>query len=326
MGTGNPSTVATHIGQSVFMVVSLIMMSSQLTAVDSCFVSTGRVICIDLVAEIRKTLPFVYDKVTGFYTKVTNDPVPADGSLGLFHLRLARLSIFLMALCGTLPLIQDATVLNATTVSGTIIMGCGPPILMMIFWKDSWGVRSMVFISSWIAGLVLGVLFQYQQCVPGTLCDLKNMKSLLWNRGWEIGTGSYALLLGVNLYGILICWGLCFFWFFAYTAFYKVTGRTPEPAVMFRPSSPEGGKALDRLRKSSDEKAKPTDTEMVDVAVMQPQPSSDSAATALSPAEAVVQLESSPSTQQEVVRPESSPAVEITAEPVPAQPSADDNP
>lgn len=44
--TGNPATVAHHLGESVFLVVTLIMMSSQLTAVDSCFVSTGRYPCV----------------------------------------------------------------------------------------------------------------------------------------------------------------------------------------------------------------------------------------------------------------------------------------
>lgn len=68
-----------------------------------------RVICIDLVTEVRKELPWFYRFVTNTYTSITKDIVPADGSMGLFHIRLARLSIFLMALCGTLPLIQDAT-------------------------------------------------------------------------------------------------------------------------------------------------------------------------------------------------------------------------
>ena len=32
----------------------------------------------------------------------------------------------LLALCGTLPLLANLTVLSATTVSGTVVMGLGP--------------------------------------------------------------------------------------------------------------------------------------------------------------------------------------------------------
>ena len=83
---------------------------------------------------------------------------------------LGRVCVVLMAVVGTLPLLSDVTALDATTVSGTVVMGMGPPIIFMVFWKREWGVRPMTFIVSWIAGLVIGVLYQVKVPV-GELID-----------------------------------------------------------------------------------------------------------------------------------------------------------
>lgn len=46
---------------------------------------------------------------------------------------VARLVIIVLAVGGLLPLLATPTALDATTVSGTIVMGLGPPIYALIF-------------------------------------------------------------------------------------------------------------------------------------------------------------------------------------------------
>jgi hypothetical protein len=53
-----------------------------------------------------------------------------------------RAAIVLLAVVGTLPLVQTPTALSATTVSGTIVMGLGPPVWALTFIK---GYRPLTF-------------------------------------------------------------------------------------------------------------------------------------------------------------------------------------
>ena len=48
----------------------------------------------------------------------------------------------LLAVVGTLPLVQTPTALSATTVSGTMVMGLGPPVWALTFIK---GYRPLTF-------------------------------------------------------------------------------------------------------------------------------------------------------------------------------------
>jgi len=58
------------------------------------------------------------------------------------HLRAGRIIIVILAVIGILPLLASPTALNATTVSGTLIMGLGPPVWFLIFVK---GYRPLTF-------------------------------------------------------------------------------------------------------------------------------------------------------------------------------------
>ena len=44
-----------------------------------------------------------------------------------------------LAVASCFYLLIDATVINATTVSGTYVMGLGPPIFLMLFWRCAQG-------------------------------------------------------------------------------------------------------------------------------------------------------------------------------------------
>ena len=63
-----------------------------------------------------------------------------------------------------------AHVLKATTVSGTMVMGLGPPIYLMLFWRfnsapgkeDGFRQSPLAFALSFIPGVVFGFLYQVQ--------------------------------------------------------------------------------------------------------------------------------------------------------------------
>jgi Na+/proline symporter len=100
-------------------------------------------------------------------------------------LRYGTVTMIVIAVLGNLPMIAGAEILSATTLSGTMVMGLAP-----IFLLQQWvGYSPWSFHLSFWPGLLLGVLLTIGW-IPA---------------GWAIGEGKYALLLGTNLYGLLIC-------------------------------------------------------------------------------------------------------------------------
>jgi len=89
------------------------------------------------------------------------------------------------AALGNLPMFFGADILKATTVSGTMVMGLAPVFLLAPWVRYSpWSFH----LSFW-TGLALGVL-QAAGLLPAA---------------WAIGEGKYALLLGANAYGLVLC-------------------------------------------------------------------------------------------------------------------------
>ena len=94
-----------------------------------------------------------------------------------------------------MPILGDAVVLSATTISGTVVMGLGPPMFFSMFIGP--GTKRMAyqlpvaFNASFWCGVTMGILIQ---------CGVAPS-------AFKIGTGTYALLLGYNLYGLLLCFG-----------------------------------------------------------------------------------------------------------------------
>ena len=101
--------------------------------------------------------------------------------------RIGAWTMVVFAVIGNLPMIAGTDILKATTVSGTMVMGLAPVFLMAGFTRYS----PLSFHLSFWTGIVLGVLFTLG-LIPGS---------------WAIGDGKYALLLGTNLYGLILCFG-----------------------------------------------------------------------------------------------------------------------
>jgi Na+/proline symporter len=91
-----------------------------------------------------------------------------------------------IAVLGNLPMIAGTDILKATTVSGTMVMGLAPVFLLAPLVKQT--TPASFHLAFW-PGVLLGVLLA-ANALPAS---------------WAIGSGKYALLLGANLYGLMIC-------------------------------------------------------------------------------------------------------------------------
>jgi len=100
-------------------------------------------------------------------------------------IRIGMLAMVVIAVLGNLPMVAGTDILKATTVSGTMVIGLAPVFLLQRFvGRSPWSFH----LSFW-TGIAIGTAL-----AGGWL-----------PRGWAIGDGTYALLLGANLYGLALC-------------------------------------------------------------------------------------------------------------------------
>lgn len=93
--------------------------------------------------------------------------------------------MIIFAVLGNRPMIVGTNILKATTISGTMVMGLAPIFLLHGVVKPT---KIGFHLSFWI-GIILGVLLTINM-IPSI---------------WSIGNGENALLLGVNVYGLILC-------------------------------------------------------------------------------------------------------------------------
>lgn len=91
----------------------------------------------------------------------------------------------IFAIIGNIPMIFGTDILKATTISGTMVIGFAPICCLHGFIKPT----KLGFHLSFWTGIVLGVLFTVG-LIPSC---------------FGVGTGENAMLLGVNLYGTILC-------------------------------------------------------------------------------------------------------------------------
>jgi len=141
------------------------------------------VMTVLMIAAAGSTL----DSTFASLSKVVAQELPAVAGRqpSASALRHGTVAMIVIAVLGNLPMIAGAEILAATTLSGTMVMGLAPVFLL----QRGVGFSPWSFHLSFWPGLLLGVLL-----------------ALGWiPAAWAIGEGKYALLLGVNLYGLLIC-------------------------------------------------------------------------------------------------------------------------
>jgi hypothetical protein len=162
----SPRAVAQAFGLASLAVMNVIMLSSAGSTLDSTLTSFSKGAGIDAAALTPRLAQL-------------NEAT---------RVRLGKAMMIIMAVAGNLPLLAGPSILKATTVSGTMVMGLAP-IFLFHFLRD---VPVLSFHLALWPGIILGTLHAFE-AVPASLA---------------IGSGKYAGLLGVNLYGLLLCTGL----------------------------------------------------------------------------------------------------------------------
>jgi solute:Na+ symporter, SSS family len=167
VGQDAPLRVAHAFGVAMTAAMTLLMMVSAGSTLDSTFSSVARAAAFDL---------------GGGTTPAQRDAPPHSGAI-----RLGRWAMVGTAVLGSIPLFTGAAIIKATTVSGTMVLGLAPPFLLFA-WRRA---RGLSFHMGFWPGVGVGLLHALNR-IPA---------------GWSIGTGPNAALLGANVVGTLACFG-----------------------------------------------------------------------------------------------------------------------
>ena len=161
-GSDAPVVVAQSLGLLALLFMAIIMIATAGSTLDSTFTALAKLTARDLPGILART-PKTDPRIIGIVFMIV------------------------FGIVGNLPMVMGATLISATTISGTMIMGLGP-----IFLAHGWVKPTKLgfMLAFWI-GMVLGIVDTFW---PETLSFM------------NIGDGSYANFLGVNLWGALVCW------------------------------------------------------------------------------------------------------------------------
>lgn len=150
-----PRVVASALGGGALMLVNVVMLTSAGSTIDSVFSSTAKAISAD---------------VPGLFGR------PRQIGIG-------RAAMVAIAVLGNIPLFMGAGILQATTISGTMVLGLAPIFILGSFIDAP---RASFHLAFW-TGIAFG-LVEVLEIVP---------------ESFSIGTGAYAPLLGVNVWGLV---------------------------------------------------------------------------------------------------------------------------
>lgn len=145
-----------HLGQLfgpvLLLLINFIMIVSAASTLDSSFASFSKLVAVDL--NIGKSL-----------------------SIG-------RVTMVVVAVLGTLPIFFNPSILSATTVSGTMVIGLTP---VFLFWKLRPPAGS--FYASVLGGIAIGIMHA----------------SGIFPKALILTEGPYADLLWANIFGLALC-------------------------------------------------------------------------------------------------------------------------
>lgn len=154
-----PRAVASSLGAGMLLVVNVVMLTSAGSTLDSTFSSLSKAVDRDA-------------------RRLSTAAMPEQSALTGRRLMVA------MAVLGNVPLFFGARILQATTISGTMVMGLAPIFLLGFFLRAP---RSSFHLAFW-TGLAVGIL-EVLDLLPATA---------------SIGDGQYGTLLGANLWGLAL--------------------------------------------------------------------------------------------------------------------------
>jgi len=168
VGAGEPSAVGTALGPGYYTLLCLVIITSALSTLDSTFSAVAKAVGPDLHGYFTRGRPVNPSEAT------TRDVL------------LGRAAIVAVGVTGTLPLLYDPDELSATTVTGTMVPGLGPPIYCAAFaclFSAAWSgrraagakTRPMLFLLPFCFSAALGTVYQMASqdvnCTPFKLTE-----------------------------------------------------------------------------------------------------------------------------------------------------------
>lgn len=161
VSAGEPSAVGTALGGSYYTMLCLVIITSALSTLDSTFSAVAKVSGPDLHGYLSNGKPI-------------NPSLATDRDV-----LIGRIAIAVIGITGTLPLLLDPDELDATTVTGTMVPGLGPPIYMAAFaclfgarfsGRVTTRTRPMLFLLPFLFSASLGTVYQMasqdENCTP----------------------------------------------------------------------------------------------------------------------------------------------------------------
>ncbi len=169
----NPAvSVPAAFGLLMMLIFNGIMLLSGTSTIDSTFTSVAKLVARDWRNEVQEP--------------------------GRRQLSAGRVAVIVVAVAGNLPLLTvylgdkvGPAVIAATTISGTMVMGLAP--IFLLAWLKPAG-RLSFHLAFW-PGLAFGVLRTIEVF----------LKVPVFPESVALGFGKYAVDLGVNVWGLLIC-------------------------------------------------------------------------------------------------------------------------
>ena len=147
-------------GLIILLVINFIMITSAASTLDSTFSSFSKLLAVDL--KWGKTLTF------------------------------GRLSMIIIAVLGTIPILLDVEILSATTISGTMVIGLTP---VFLFWKIK--VPKVSFYLSIFTGIAFGFILVFEIFPKQLIFTQGKYADLLWVNIWGIGSCILLYLIPV---------------------------------------------------------------------------------------------------------------------------------
>lgn len=200
VASGAPHAVAETLGTVLFSIINIIMVTSGISTLDSTFTSVAKLVGPDVHGFLTNGRPLALSEATDT------------------HVTIGRAAMVLVAIIGTLPLLDNPAELDATTVAGTIVMGLGAPVYMLALlpkemeWK---GTRPLAFLVPVLTCAAIGLVFK----LSSTRDKHKELKYPAVARSVDfsylsVGDGVYREYLGVNILGACISLGAWFLFSF----------------------------------------------------------------------------------------------------------------
>ena len=157
LGGNSTMTTARYFGLPILIAMNLIMMISATSTLDSTLTSAGKLTAVDLLPNLR-----------------------------ISKVLVARVTLVSLAIFGNLMVHLDPSILSATTVSGTMVIGL-TPVFLLHRWQRA-GAAS--YWASVICGMAFGLAYALN-AIP-----------------FAIGDGTYGTLLTTNLVGTVASFAL----------------------------------------------------------------------------------------------------------------------